>query len=105
MKKSFFILVLGSLLISAPAWAEDPKIEIKEYEFVPKSLTVAVGTKVTWVNRDEIPHTIDDGNKGFHSAALDTDDTYSYIFTQPGTYQYFCRLHPHMTGTIAVTAK
>ena len=103
MRKSLCVFVLGCLF-STSAWAEEQKIEIKEYLFVPANVTIAAGTKVTWVNRDEVPHTIDDSNKLFHSAALDTDEAYSYTFTTPGTYQYGCRLHSQMMGTVVVTA-
>src|ERR1700729_949916 len=92
------------LLASPVCAADDPanQISIKEYMFMPATLTVATGTKVTWVNHDEVPHTIVDTDKAFHSAALDTDETYSYTFTKPGTYHYFCTLHPKMVATIIV---
>lgn len=82
------------------------QIVINEYMFGPNMLTVVAGTKVTWVNHDEVPHTIVDSSptKVFHSGALDTNDSYSYVFSKPGTYHYFCTLHPQMVGTITVTA-
>jgi plastocyanin len=64
---------------------------------------VKAGTTVTWTNGDDIPHTIVSINN-FRSKVLDTDGTYSYAFAAPGTYKYFCSLHPHMTGTIVVEA-
>ena len=60
---------------------------------------------MTWTNKDDIPHAIAAVNKQFKSKALDTDDAYSFTFTTPGTYEYFCSLHPHMTGTIVVEAE
>jgi plastocyanin len=63
---------------------------------------VKAGTTVTWTNNDDIPHAIAAVNKQFKSKALDTGDAYSFTFTTPGTYQYFCSLHPHMTGAIVV---
>ncbi len=105
MKRYLGAFTIGLMLIGTSAWADEQKIEIKEYNFIPASLTIPVGTKVTWVNRDEIPHTIDDSNKLFRSPALDTDESYSYTFTTPGTYQYGCRLHSHMAGNIIVTEK
>jgi plastocyanin len=65
------------------------------------------GAKVTWTNQDEVPHTIVDSNsnKVFRSGALDTNDSYSFVFVKPGTYHYFCTLHPTMVGTIIVAAK
>ena len=66
-------------------------------------LTVKAGTTVTWTNKDDIPHGIASSNNAFKkSKALDTDDGYSFTFTTPGTYQYFCYLHPHMVGSIVV---
>ena len=63
------------------------------------------GATVTWTNKDDIPPGIASANNGFaKSKALDTDDSYSFTFTTPGTYQYFCYIHPHMTGTIVVEA-
>ncbi len=63
------------------------------------------GTTVTWTNKDDIPHGIAaTGNAFARSTALDTDNSYSFTFTTPGTYQYFCYIHPHMTGTIVVEA-
>ena len=93
------------VLLASPVFAADApanQITISEYMFMPATLTVVTGTKVTWVNHDEVPHTIVDTDKAFRSAALDTDETYSYTFTKPGTYHYFCTLHPKMVATIIV---
>jgi plastocyanin len=66
-------------------------------------LTVAAGTTVKWVNRDDIPHTVvSEDKRTFKSKALDTDDSFSYTFTQPGTYTYFCSIHPKMTAKVVV---
>ena len=62
------------------------------------------GTTVTWTNQDDIPHTVTSTTKQFKSKALDTDDKFSFTFTTPGSYEYFCSLHTHMTGTIVVEA-
>jgi plastocyanin len=78
-------------------------VSIDNFTFTPQTLTVKAGTKVTWTNRDDIPHGIASDNNAFaKSKALDTDDSYSFIFATPGTYKYFCYVHPHMTGTIVV---
>jgi len=105
MKKYLHALAFSLALISTSAWAQDQTIEIKEYKYVPEKVTIAAGTKITWINRDEVPHTVDmdDGKKGIKSSALDTDETFSYTFTTPGTYPYTCRLHSKMMGTIVVT--
>ncbi|MEE3506878.1 MULTISPECIES: cupredoxin domain-containing protein [unclassified Pseudomonas] len=103
MKKYAQILALSGLLTSASTWAQDIQIDIKEFMYSPKELTVAVGTKVTWVNDDQVPHTVAEVNKVFRSGALDTGDSFSYTFLIPGTFEYFCVLHPQMIGRVRVT--
>jgi len=95
-------LAAGVLLANAEAPAN--AVGIDNFTFNPQTLTVKAGTTITWTNRDDIPHTVAAANKAFKSKALDTDDEYSFTFTTPGTYEYFCSLHPHMTGTIVVEA-
>jgi plastocyanin len=92
-----------------PGWADTAAqasaVSIDNFTFGPQTLTVKAGTTITWTNKDDIPHGIASANNGFaKSRALDTDDGYSFTFTTPGTYQYFCYIHPHMTGTIVVEA-
>ena len=79
-------------------------VTIDNFAFAPALLMIAPGTKVTWFNKDEEPHTVTsaDGGKTFKSEALDTDDKFSFTFDKPGTYKYFCSIHPHMVGTIVV---
>jgi plastocyanin len=103
VKKYAPLIALSCVLFSLPAWAQDVQINIKEFMYSPKDLSVAVGTKVTWVNDDQVPHTIVETHKVFHSAALDTQDNFSYTFLAPGTYEYFCTLHPQMIGKVVVT--
>lgn len=103
MKRYLHIFMISFSLISTIIWAEDSKkIEIKDHRYLPDKLTVAAGTKVTWINHDQDPHTVAENNKIFHSSALDTNDSYAYTFTTPGTYKYFCTLHPTMLGTVIV---
>jgi plastocyanin len=104
-----FILgaAVGSVLAAGIglARAEEPAsaISIDNFSFTPATLTVKAGTTVTWTNKDDIPHGIASSNKAFtRSKALDSDDSYSFTFTTPGNYQYFCYLHPHMVGSIVV---
>jgi amicyanin len=89
------------LLAATPALAEDVAVKIGNFTFGPQELKVKAGTTVTWTNEDDIPHTVVSPNN-FRSKVLDTDGTYTFTFTTPGTYKYFCSLHPHMTGTIVV---
>jgi plastocyanin len=77
-------------------------IKIDNFSFGPASLTVAAGTTVTWKNNDDVPHTVVSDDKIFRSKALDTDDKFSYTFTKPGTYNYFCSVHPKMTAKVVV---
>lgn len=88
---------------ATPASAEDVAVKIGNFTFGPQEVKVKAGTTVTWTNEDDIPHTVVSPNN-FRSKALDTDGKYSFTFTTPGTYKYFCSLHPHMTGTIVVEA-
>ena len=83
-----------------PATAE---IKIDNFSFAPQTVTVAPGTKVTWTNSDDIPHTVvSDDKTTFKSPALDTDEKFSVTFSKPGTYSYFCSIHPKMTAKIVV---
>ena len=75
---------------------------IRNFTFTPAEITVAPGTTVTWTNGDDIPHTVTATNKAFRSKAMDTDQHYSFTFTAPGTYEYFCSLHPQMQGKVIV---
>ena len=108
MKSLMNVVVAGVaavlLLTATPVWAADAiAVKIGNFTFGPQELKVKAGTTVTWTNEDDIPHTVVSPNN-FRSKALDTDGKYSFTFTTPGTYKYFCSLHPHMTGTIVVEA-
>ena len=95
-------LVAAVILFSGAVSAEDATAKIDNFTFVPARLTVKAGTTVTWRNEDDIPHTVTSAARLFKSKALDTDDSFSFIFTEPGIYEYFCSLHPRMTATIVV---
>jgi plastocyanin len=97
-------IALASTLVFGGETATLPTADVKidNFSFGPVLLTVAPGTKVTWTNRDDIPHTIVADDKTFKSKPLDTDETFSYTFDKPGTYPYFCSIHPHMTGQVVV---
>src|SRR5579859_6248399 len=86
----------------AVAAAAGNGVTIDNFSFAPETLTIPVGTKVTWTNKDDIPHTVVESGHKFKSSALDTDESFSYTFDQPGTYEYFCSLHPKMTARIVV---
>ena len=97
-------LVAFAIIAVSPAQATDTQVTIDNFTFNPKQITVKAGDTVVWVNHDDIPHTVASRTQGFRSKALDTDDKFSFTFVTPGTYDYFCALHPVMTGTIVVEA-
>jgi plastocyanin len=80
-------------------------IDIRDFMFSPRNLTIPVGSKVTWTNKDEEPHKVAEVNSAFASAPLDTDEGFTFEFKTPGKYEYFCTVHPRMTGTIIVENK
>jgi plastocyanin len=77
-------------------------VRIGNFTFNQAALTVHPGTTVTWVNDDDIPHTVVANDKSFRSPVLDTGDRFSFTFAKAGQFGYFCSLHPHMTGKILV---
>jgi plastocyanin len=82
--------------------APTTEVKIDNFSFGPATITVAAGTTVTWTNRDDIPHTVVADDKMFKSKVLDTDEKFSYTFSKPGMYPYFCSVHPKMTGKVIV---
>jgi len=97
------LLALGS---ASPAQSADTTmITIQNYAFMPPELVVKPGTTVTWVNKDDSPHTITSTDRFVASKAMDTDDQYSVTFEQEGDYKYFCTLHPYMVGLVKVRAQ
>lgn len=112
-KAAFALVVKGIVSVAIPtacaqepaqqvAAATAPTISIDNFSFNKATITVPAGTKVTWVNHDDMLHTVTDEGKTFKSDPLDSGDSYSHVFDKPGTYKYFCSLHPHMTGTVVV---
>ena len=82
--------------------AKPASVMIAAFAFTPAALEIAAGQSVTWINRDDTPHQVVSAGKRFRSPGLDTDETYTFTFTEPGSYPYFCGLHPRMTGTVVV---
>jgi plastocyanin len=87
----------------AAAPPPESKVTIDNFTFTPEVITIPKGTKLEWENNDDIPHTVVETQGKFHSPALDTEDKYAFTFNVPGTYEYFCGLHPHMKGKVVVT--
>jgi len=99
-------VALGVVCPQGMALADDPppaKVTIDNFAFTPATLTVKLGTKVTFINHDDIPHSIVSIPGKFRSKALDTDQSFEYTFATAGDFDYFCGLHPHMKGKIIVT--
>jgi plastocyanin len=90
-------------LVAAGAFAEDTTVTIDNFTFKPGALTIKAGSQVTFVNHDDIPHSVVDSAGKFHSKVLDTDESFTMTFPTAGEVTYFCGLHPHMKGSIVVT--
>jgi len=91
-------------LSAKTAETSEVRVAIEDFKFEPEKLNVRPGTKVTWVNKDDEPHsaTSSEKPKRFDSGVLDSEKSFSFTFTEPGSFAYFCKLHPHMTGLIVV---
>jgi plastocyanin len=115
MRKSVSIAVLTAALVlgmgtiavgqrnflaGAQQKTETTEVKIDNFSFGPGTLTVPVGTTVTWTNRDDIPHTVVSTDGVFKSKVLDTDEKFAYTFGKVGTFPYFCSIHPKMTGKV-----
>ncbi|HLX83565.1 MAG TPA: cupredoxin family copper-binding protein [Terriglobales bacterium] len=97
------VLLAGSPSVRASDQAAaSAAVKIDNFVFGPQTITVPVGTTVTWTNSDDIPHTSVSTDGVFKSKVLDTDEKFSYTFTKPGTYPYYCTIHPKMTGKVVV---
>ena len=99
------VALLWGVAICSPSTAETPdpnRIVVKDFMFMPISLTVSAGSTVTWANMDDEPHTVVSNTGLFRSAAMDTNESFSFKFEQPGTYHFTCSIHPRMVGTIIV---
>ena len=92
----------GTLVRTAAGTDAASQVMIDNFVYSPVPLTVKVGTTVTWINHDDIPHTVDSTQGKFKSAALDTDDKFEFRFNEAGEYPFYCRIHPKMTGKIVV---
>jgi plastocyanin len=100
----FTLSVLPKTTIAAgsPANAVKAEVKIDNFSFAPSTLTVKSGTEIVWTNSDDIPHTVVSDDRTFKSKVLDTDETFSFTAGKPGTYSYFCSIHPKMTGKLVV---
>jgi plastocyanin len=98
-------VMLATTFALAQSEKEDDKVvtvTIDNFSFSPETLTIKPGTKVKFVNHDDIPHTVVAVDKTFRSKVMDTDESYEFTFVNAGSIDYFCSLHPHMTAKIVV---
>lgn len=102
------VFMITAMFTAAPKLSANPQqaapteVKIDNFSFGPAALTVATGTTVTWVNHDDIPHTVVSTDGLFKSKVLDTDEKFSFTFTKAGSYPYFCSIHPKMTASVVV---
>jgi plastocyanin len=96
------VFVLNPTRAKSAATVSPLEVRVDNFTFGPDTLTVPVNSTVTWVNKDDLPHTVASTDGAFKSKALDTDDKYSYTFSKAGTYAYYCSIHPKMVGKIVV---
>src|ERR1700730_581655 len=102
---AILLLCAGSPSVMASndkASAAAAEVKIDNFSFGPQTITVPVGATVIWTNRDDIPHTSVSTEGVFKSKVMDTDEKFSYTFTKPGAYSYYCTIHPKMTGQVIV---
>ena len=106
--KSLRVLALTALWMGGAMLAQgaendsSTRVVIKDFMFAPVALTVKAGSVVSWTNQDNEPHTVASDAGVFRSRALDTNESFSFKFDQPGTYRFLCSIHPYMVGTITV---
>ncbi len=114
MKKLVGAAALGLLVLVAARWsmaagittgvpaAAPARVVIDNFTFSAPTVTIHAGTGVTWVNRDDVPHTVMSEDKAFKSPVLDTGDSFTHTFAARGTYSYYCSIHPRMVGKVVV---
>ena len=113
MKNNIWIICVATSMVlalaalptvekSIAAGAPTADVKIDNFSFTPATLTVKAGTQITWTNADDIPHTVVSDDHSFRSKVLDTDEKFTFTASNPGTYSYFCSIHPKMTGKVVV---
>lgn len=113
--KRVLILITGLALGLAACGADDggspttaggggaeERVEIVDFAFSPDTLTVPVGTTVTWENSDSVSHTATSDDEAWDSDTMASGSEFSFTLDEVGTFSYFCKIHPSMTGSIVV---
>ncbi len=96
------VFIAGTTHGATAADSGKTNVKIDNFTFNPATITIKAGSTVHWTNGDDIPHTVASTDKLFKSKALDTNEDFEYKFDKPGTYDYFCSLHPKMTAKVIV---
>ena len=96
------VAAIAATAASGVAAPPDGEVAITKFAFAPKEITIAPGTRVTWTNRDETPHTVTATDKSFASKGMDTGDRFEHTFDREGDFAYLCTVHPFMTGVMHV---
>jgi plastocyanin len=96
------LVALPAAVRTVAAGPPTAEVKIDNFSFTPATLTVKAGTQITWTNGDDIPHTVVSDDQTFKSKVLDTDEKFTFTASKPGTYSYFCSIHPKMTGKVVV---
>jgi len=99
---TLFAVIAYRAFSPRPVEASTVEVKIDNFSFSPATITVKTGTQIIWMNHDDIPHTVVEENKTFKSKVLDTDEKFTFTFAKPGTYNYYCSIHPKMTAKIVV---
>ncbi len=105
---SYFVAlsVVALLMLVPAAGAQQDQnviVSIQDFAFNPPNITVAPGTTVTWVNNDSAPHTTTADDEMWDSETLQQGESFSFTFDTPGTFPYFCEIHPMMRGSVTVS--
>lgn len=93
---------MPAILAAAAPSTQSVAVNITKFAFEPKEITIPPGTRITWTNHDETPHTVTSNDKSFASKGMDTDDKFEHVFASEGDFSYFCTVHPFMTGIVHV---
>jgi plastocyanin len=97
--------VAVAVTFAGPVYAANIEVKIDNFVFNPQTITVKAGDTVLWTNVEKAPHTVTSKTGVFRSKTLSAGDKFSFTFATPGTFAYFCALHPHMTASVVVEAE
>ena len=97
------LLLIAWLLAAPPVRAAEVGVDISDFAFNPATVTIQVGDTVTWTNNDSTAHTATSADdEGLFDGEMAPGASFSFTFTEAGTFDYICELHPEMEGTVVV---